>query len=134
MNRRSTARRTATVALALAAAFGGLAGTASTASAAGYRASLDCGSQTLQAPLIANPAQLNAFYTRLNGGDWHVAYIFTSGIDNWKWSNGWSYAGASGGFYLFDVPAGSTLEAWSYTWTYDGSFHPQGWTSLGSCR
>ena len=124
------ARRFAGLAIATSAVLGVVA---SPAQAVQYNATVDCGSRTLEAPLISDPGQLNAFYWRVNGGQWNVQYIFTNHIDNWKWTaSGWSYAGASGGFYL--LPDYGRVEAWTYRWNVvNGQFSAVGWTNLGTC-
>lgn len=131
MIRTRLARRTATAALALTAVLGGLTAQASTASAATYGPSINCSTRTVDAPLIARPAQLTAFYF-LSWGQWQTSYILTVGTENWKLYNGsWSYAGQAGGFYL--IPD-MTTQAWTYTWTHNGTqFVQQGWTYHGAC-
>lgn len=132
--RTGLARQAAAVLLAVVALLGIAAATSTPALAGTYAASLDCGDPTLEAPLIARPAQLNAFFYSVNGGDWQTVYIFTSGTESWKWTGaGWSYAGQAGGFHHLFLGAYDQVTAYTYTWIYNGGYQAVGWTYLGSC-
>lgn len=132
--RTGVARQAAAVVLAVIALLGIGTAMSPAASASTYAASLDCDDPTLQAPLIARPAQLNAFYYSVNGGGWQTVYIYTSGTSNWKWTGaGWSYAGQAGGFHHLFLGGYDQVTAYAYTWIDNGGLQALGWSYLGNC-
>ena len=127
----STIRKAATT-LALAAALLGT-GLGQSAHAADYNNSshIGCANETIEPPLIARPAQYNIYAYQTAGSGWNYVYMYSSGIDTWRWAYGqWNHTDLAGASYLVGQP----MTLWTYTYlAINGQWVAQGWTYLGSC-
>lgn len=130
MIRTRLARRTATAVLALTASLGGLAVTAPSASAA--TSWMDCMTNAVMVQ-SSSPMQMDAVFTSVDGGAWQVTYVFSSGQSRWFWDSRVWLPIEGPGLGVTRPSHQGGLQVWTYSWTYDGSYTPRGWSYVGSC-